>query len=81
MSVLNLRLQGVALATEEMIEEDCDKQMKRCNGMSVVRKVAEIDEQVFEMGSGGEGDVRRGDGQRHEQQEYVDLFVGDDTSR
>ena len=40
MSVLNLGLQGVALAREEMIEEDYEKQMKRCNGMSVVRKVA-----------------------------------------
>jgi len=40
MSVLNLGLQGVALAREQMIEEGYEKQMKRCNGMSVVGKVA-----------------------------------------
>jgi len=68
--VLNLGLQGVALARETMIEEDYEKQMKRCNGMSVVRKVAEIREQVVELGSGRERDVRRGDdGQRQEQKD------------
>jgi hypothetical protein len=39
MSLLNLGLQGVALAREELIEEDYEKRMKICNGMSAVRKV------------------------------------------
>ena len=40
MSVLNLGLQGVALAKQEMAEV-YEKDFKKCNGMSLVRKVAE----------------------------------------
>jgi len=40
MSVLNLGLQEVALAREELMEENYEMEMKSCNGMSVVRKVA-----------------------------------------
>jgi hypothetical protein len=46
MSVLNLGLQGVALAREEMIEETYEKLFKKCNGMSAVRKLEETYEQV-----------------------------------
>ena len=71
MSVLNLGLQEVTLAREEMIEEDYEKQMKICNGMSEVRKVAEIHEQVVEMApiaeGCAEGDDALHDGQRQEQ--------------
>jgi hypothetical protein len=78
MSVLNLGLQGVALAREEMIEEVYEKQMKRCNGMSAVRKVAETHEQVVEMApvmeGCAEGDDALLDEQRREQQEDDDLL-------
>jgi hypothetical protein len=40
MSVLNLGLQGVALAWD-MMDEDFEKAFKKCNGMAVVRKAAE----------------------------------------
>ena len=40
MSVLNLGLQGVALAREVM-DEEYEHEFKKCNGMSAVRKVAE----------------------------------------
>ncbi len=69
MSVLNLGLQGVAIAREEMIEEDYEKQVKRCYGMSVVRKVAETHEQLVEMAVAegcAEGDDALRDGQRQE---------------
>jgi len=39
MSVLNLGLQGVALAREEMADE-YKKEFKKCNGMNAVRNVA-----------------------------------------
>ena len=49
MSVLNLGLQGVALARDEMIEDTYEKLFKKCNGMSAVRKVAEAYEQVVNI--------------------------------
>jgi len=55
MSVLNLGLRGVALAREEMIKKIYEKHMKRCNGMSVVRKVAETHEQVVKKAPVSEG--------------------------
>ena len=76
--MLNLGLQGVALAREEMIEDDYEKQMKRCNGMSAVRKVAETHEQVVGIApiaeGCAEGDDALRDGQRQEQQEDDDLL-------
>jgi hypothetical protein len=39
MSVLNLGLQGVALAREEMVDE-YENEFKKCNGMNAVRNVA-----------------------------------------
>ena len=39
MSVLNLGLQGVALAREEM-DEEYETEFKKCSGMNVVRLVA-----------------------------------------
>jgi hypothetical protein len=78
MSVLNLGLQGVALAREQMIEEGYEKQMKRCNGMSVVRKVAETHEQDVEMAplaeGCAEGDDTMRDRHRQEQREDDDLW-------
>jgi hypothetical protein len=78
MLVLNLGLQGVALAREEMIEKVHEKQIKICNGMSVVRIVAETHEQVVEMApiaeAFAEGDDALRDGQRQEQQEDDDLL-------
>ena len=41
MSILHLGLQEVALARDELLEEKYAKNFKKCNGMSVVRKVAE----------------------------------------
>jgi hypothetical protein len=40
MSVLNLGLQGVALSREVMADESHEREFKKCNGMSAVRKVA-----------------------------------------
>jgi hypothetical protein len=40
MSVLNLGLQGVALAREEMVEE-YETEFKKCNGMNAVRNLAQ----------------------------------------
>ena len=40
MSVLNLGLQGVALARDELIGEDFEKDFHKCNGMGAVREVA-----------------------------------------
>ncbi len=78
MSVLNLGLQGVALAREELIEENYEKEMKRCNGMSAVRKVAETHEEVVEMDlvaeECAEGDDALRDVYRQEQQEDDDFL-------
>jgi hypothetical protein len=40
MSVLNLGLQGVALARDELVGGTFEKEFKKCNGMSAVRLVA-----------------------------------------
>jgi hypothetical protein len=45
MSVLNLGMQGVSLAIHEMAEV-YEKDFKKCNGMSLVRKVAEAHDVV-----------------------------------
>ena len=46
MSVLNLGLQGIALARNEMYNDLYEQDFKKCNGMSVVRKVAKAYEGV-----------------------------------
>jgi len=46
MSVLNLGLQDVALARDEMDNDLYEKYSKKCNGMSVARKIAEAYEGV-----------------------------------
>jgi hypothetical protein len=40
MSVLNLGLQGVALARDELVGGEFEKEFKKCNGMGAVRLVA-----------------------------------------
>ena len=55
MSVLNLGIQGVALARKEMDEEDYEKEFKTCNGMSAVRKVGENHEELVEVAPLAEG--------------------------
>jgi uncharacterized protein YwqG len=40
MSLLNLGLQGVALARDELVGHTFEKDFKKCNGMSAVRKAA-----------------------------------------
>ena len=40
MSVLNLGLQGVALARDELLGGNFEKDFKKCNGMGAVREVA-----------------------------------------
>jgi len=41
MSVLNLGLQGFALARDELSDDEMEKDFKKCNGMSGVKKAAE----------------------------------------
>jgi hypothetical protein len=78
MSVLNLGLQRVALAREEMIEETCEKLSKKCNGISAVRKVAEAYEQVIGIDALAEGCAEVDDalvyGKHQEQQEGEELL-------
>ncbi len=50
LSVLNLGLHGVALARKEMDDEEYEKTFKTCNGLSVVRKIAENHEEVVDIG-------------------------------
>jgi len=61
-----------------MIKEYYEKQMKRCNGTSAVRKVAETHEQVVKMAPTVEGcedgDDAFRDGRRQKQQENNDLL-------
>jgi hypothetical protein len=59
MSILNLGMQGVALARQEM-EEVYEKDFKKCNGMSLVRKVAEAHDV---------GDVEHQQQQQHHEQQ------------
>jgi hypothetical protein len=80
MSVLNLGLQGVALARKEMDDEEYEKEFKSCNGMSAVRKVAEKHEEVVEVALLAKGCAEADDAlqtkkQQHEQEEDDDLLA------
>ena len=80
MSVLNLGLQGVALARKEMGDEEYEKEFKSCNGMSAVRKVAEKHEEVVEVALLAKGCAEADDAlqtkkQQHEQEEDDDLLA------
>ena len=79
MSVLNLGLQGVALARKEMDDEEYEKEFKSCNGMSAVRKVAEKHEEVVEVAPLAEGCAEADDAlheqEQHEQEEDDDLLA------
>jgi hypothetical protein len=57
MSVLNLGLQGVALAREELGDDVYEKEFKKCNGMNDVRNVSHAYE-LIEDPKGGERETQ-----------------------
>ncbi len=76
MYVLNLGLQGVALARDELLGDNFEKDFKKCNGMSAVREVAKTyNKNIVEPTPVSELDVEGidviSDEQREQEKEHV----------